>query len=184
MQKTFAEWFALRVRARSESRVSSVLADQGYDIFFPSYKQQVQWSDRVRTYDAALFPGYLFCCFEREARIPVVSTPGVLGVVGCGNRFLPVEPEELASIRRALDVSSGVRPWTEIAAGARVRIQAGPLSGLVGEVVRLKDDLRLVLRVSLLNRGVAVDIDSRWVTPTGTMPAREAAYLTALNRAS
>jgi transcription antitermination factor NusG len=48
--------------------------------------------------------------------------------------------------------------------GDRVRIDSGPLLGLEGILTDVKGSRRLVLSVSLLQRSVAVEIDSAFVT--------------------
>jgi transcription antitermination factor NusG len=48
--------------------------------------------------------------------------------------------------------------------GDRVRINSGPLLGLEGLLTDVKGSHRLVLSVSLLQRSVAVEIDSAFVT--------------------
>ena len=164
--------YAVRVRAQRESQVDTALRARGYLPFLPTYKERVQWSDRIKTRESALFPGYLFCAFDEKSPLPVLTTPGVLGVVNSQNRFLPIAEEELDGIRRALDGALTVRPWTAFQRGDRVRITCGPLAGLTGEVVRVKNDWRLILRINLLNRAVAVDLDQRWVMAAPRVASR------------
>ena len=62
-------------------------------------------------------------------------------------------------------VESGLptQPWPYLAVGDRVRIESGPLRELQGSVVKHKGHHRLVLHVTLLQRSVAVEIDSAFV---------------------
>jgi hypothetical protein len=46
-----------------------------------------------------------------------------------------------------------------------VRIESGPLRGVVGILNRFKDNYRLVVSITLLHRSVAVEIDSALITP-------------------
>jgi transcription antitermination factor NusG len=50
-------------------------------------------------------------------------------------------------------------------AGSKVMIEAGPLTGLEGIFIEAKGGHRLVLSVTLLQRSVAVEIDSAFVRP-------------------
>lgn len=45
------------------------------------------------------------------------------------------------------------------------RITAGPLAGIEGVIVNMKNSVRLVLSVSLLQRSVLLEIDCDCVTP-------------------
>jgi len=50
-----------------------------------------RWSDRMKEFDVPLFPGYLFCRMNPHNRLPVLTTPGVIQIVGVGKTPIPVE---------------------------------------------------------------------------------------------
>jgi transcription antitermination factor NusG len=158
-------WFALQVRARQEASVGEQLKGQGYERFLPFYKLRKRWSDRIKEMEAPLFPGYLFCRFNPHDRLPILKTPGVIQIVGFNSIPAAVDESEILSIQRL--VASGVQhqPCPFLVVGDRVRISAGPLLGLEGLLTDIKGSHRLVLSVSLLQRSVAVEIDSAFITP-------------------
>ncbi|MCU1241312.1 MAG: transcriptional activator RfaH [Candidatus Acidoferrum typicum] len=153
-------WFALQVRMRHETGVADHLQGKGYEWFLPLYKAQRRWSDRVKEVQAPLFPGYLFCRFNPHDRLPILKTPGVTQIVGYNHVPVPVDEQEIQAIRTL--VASGVSnfpcPYLEV--GSKVRIEAGALRGLEGILMDLKGKRRLVLSITLLQRSVAVEIDS------------------------
>jgi transcription antitermination factor NusG len=153
-------WFALQVRMRHETGVADHLQGKGYEWFLPLYKAQRRWSDRVKEVHSPLFPGYLFCRFNPHDRLPILKTPGVTQIVGYSHVPVPVDEQEIQAIRRL--VASGVSnfpcPYLEV--GSKVRIEAGALRGLEGILMDLKGKRRLVLSITLLQRSVAVEIDS------------------------
>ena len=61
-----------------------------------------------------------------------------------------------------------VEPHIFLTDGDRVRIKAGPLTGLEGIVSRKKDALRLVLSVQMLGRSAAVEIDACMIERLGS----------------
>src|SRR5580698_3155589 len=156
-------WFALQVRTRQEASVGDQLNGQGYERFLPLYKARKRWSDRIKEVETPLFPGYLFCRFDPCDRLPILKTPGVIQIIGYNRLPIPVEEHEIAAIQRL--VASGVpnRPWPFVAVGDRVTIESGALRGLEGILTGVKGNHRLVLSVSLLQRSVAVEIDSAFV---------------------
>jgi transcription antitermination factor NusG len=153
-------WFAIQVRMRHEVGVADHLQGKGYEWFLPLYKARRRWSDRVKEVDSPLFPGYLFCRFNPNDRLPILKTPGVTQIVGYNHVPVPVDEQEIAAIRRL--VSSGVSnfPCAYLEVGGKVRIEAGALRGLEGILIDLKGKRRLVLSITLLQRSVAVEIDS------------------------
>lgn len=157
-------WFALQVRARYEHGVADHLDGKGYELFLPLYKCRKRWSDRVKEVEAPLFPGYLFCRLNPQDRLPILKTPGVIQIVGCNRTPTAVDEQEIQAIQRMLVSGIPNQPWPFLATGDRVRIESGPLSGLEGILVEFKGNHRLVLSVTLLQRSVAVEIDSAFVT--------------------
>lgn len=168
-------WFALQVRSRHESGVAKFLDGKGYSPFMPYYQSRKRWSDRIKIVAEPLFPGYLFCRIDLNNRLPILTTPGVIQIVGFNRTPVPVSETEIDAIQTL--VASGLRsqPWPHLEVGDRVRMDSGPLRGLEGLLVELKGSHRLVVSVTLLQRSVAVEIDSALVRALRSAPIRPAA---------
>ena len=158
-------WYALYVRSRHERIVESGLRGKGYVAFSPFYRTKRQRFDRIAEIDVPLFPGYVFCHFDSNKRLPILTTPGIVGVVGPGHRPEPVEDNEIASIRTIALSGRPVQPWPFLKSGQRVRLQAGPLMGAEGIFLRVKDEYHLVVSITLLQRAVSVVVEKDAVAP-------------------
>jgi transcription antitermination factor NusG len=158
-------WFALQVKVRCEASTAGFLSGKGYETFVPTYRTTRRWGSRVQEISSTLFPGYVFCQFDAQKRLPILVTPGVVSVVGRGRVPVPLEDSEIAAVRSA--VSSGFRlePWPYLEIGQRVRIQGESLSGLEGILIDFRGGHRIVVSVSLLRRSVAMEIDRSRVRP-------------------
>jgi transcription antitermination factor NusG len=167
-------WFALQVRARHEIGVGKFLSGKGYEPLVPLYQSRRRWSDRIKVVEEPLFPGYLFCRFDINNRLPILTTPGVIQVVGFNRTPVPVDEAEIDAIQNLLASGFPSQPWPYVHVGDRVQIDSGPLRGLEGLLVELKGSHRLVVSVSLLQRSVAVEIDSALVRALRGAPARPA----------
>ena len=170
-------WYAVQCWLRKESMIAAQLEGQGFECFLPKYKSLREWSDRKKEVEQPLFPGYLFCRFDYTQRRPVVVTPGVLQVVGCGRTPTPIEDREIEAIQIA--VASGVpgQPWPYLEVGEKVRIHTGKLSGLEGILVNFKGNHRVVLSVTLLQRSVALEVDLAWVAALDKKHEKKAQYV-------
>src|SRR5579871_1276954 len=93
-------WFAVRVRSNYEKVTETHLRERGYERFSPTYRVEAQWSDRKKEVDRVLFPGYVFCRLDPNNRLPVLSAPGVVGLVGYGKIPAPIPHEEIERIQR------------------------------------------------------------------------------------
>jgi transcription antitermination factor NusG len=159
------QWYALAIRPRHEKLAANLLAHKGYESLLPLYKSRRRRPGRYRDVHLPLFPGYLFCQFNPLARLPVLMTPGVVSVVGTGRAPTPIDESEIDSIRRLVSSPLKAQPWPYMAEGQSVFIKDGPLQGLTGTLITVKNSHRLVLSVALLQRSVAVEIDRNWVMP-------------------
>lgn len=158
-------WFALHVRSQRECSVADHLSGKGFDLFLPLYKSSKRWSDRVKEVEAPLFPGYLFCRLDPNDRLPVLKTPWVLQIVGLNHTPIPIDDDEINAVRTLVTSGVPTQPWPFVRIGDRVRIESGPLRGVVGILCQFKDNHRLVVSITLLQRSVAVEVDSTSITP-------------------
>jgi transcription antitermination factor NusG len=160
-------WFALRVRSNFEKPASQMLRQKGYEEFLPTYVQRTRWSDRTKTIVRPLFPGYLFCRFDPQARLPILVTPGVVSIVGLGKTPVPVSEQEIEAVQTLLRSGLAAMPWPYVSVGQRLIIERGPLSGVEGILQEVKSQYRFIVSVDLLKRSVAAEIDADWVRPIG-----------------
>src|SRR5436189_3666179 len=158
-------WFAIQVKSTHEKRVTSLLLYQKYECFLPFYTSRRRWSDRIKRVELPLFPGYVFARFTSAGRIPILKTPSVISIVGIGPVPTPVDECEIAALQRAVASGFGLSPHPFLQIGQRVRINGGSLDGLEGLIADVRKQDRLILSVTMLQRSVAVDVDSAWVSP-------------------
>src|SRR5207248_1866793 len=144
-----------------ESIAANLLKNKGYGVFAPVYRSQRKWSDRTKELEAPLFPGYVFCHFDPSARseTPVVTTPGVLKILGFSNKPTPLDAVEMESVRLATEGKASPRPCPYVSAGARIRITRGPLAGVEGILTSINKKQMLVVSLSLLRRSIAVEVE-------------------------
>ena len=163
-------WYALQVKPRHERHVAQVLQTKGFEQFLPLYTARHRWSDRIKKLSLPLFPGYVFCRFHRERRLPVVSSPGIVRVVGAGKSPTPIDDDEIAALQSIVKSELCAHPFPFLQVGQVVRLSAGPLCGLQGILLARKDAHRLIVSVNLLQRSVAVQIERGWAMPVSPRP--------------
>ena len=158
-------WFALRVRPNYEKPVAAALRGKGFQEFLPLVRSRRQWSDRVKVMDLPLFPGYLFCRLNLEERMPLLTTPGFLYLVGVGKNPEPVDQSEIEAIQSVLRSGLPVTPWPSLMVGQRVRLKHGPLRGLEGVLTKIANQHRIYVAVTLLKRSISVEVAPEWIHP-------------------
>jgi transcription antitermination factor NusG len=158
-------WFAVQVQTRYEKAVAKSLRSRGLDDFLPTYRCTRRWSDRLQKIEMPLFPGYVFSRFDINDRLPVLTIPGVIGIIGAGKLPQPVDQAEIDALQ--IVVASGLllEPWPFLKEGQRVRIDDGPLRNVEGVLTEIGDRGKLIVSVSLLRRSIAVTVDRNWIRP-------------------
>lgn len=156
-------WYALQVRPRFEKLAAKHLSMKGYEEYLPLYTSRRSWSDRTKALQLPLFPGYTFCRFNVQNRLPILVVPGVLSIVGIGKVPVSIDDAEILAIQAVIASGLQYGPWPYILPGHRVRVERGALAGLEGTVIRVQSDLRLVLSLPLLQRSVSVEMDAECV---------------------
>lgn len=172
--QTTDPWYAIRVRSKFERAVSAALSGKGYDQYLPLYRSRRKWSDRAKDLDLPLFSGYLFCRVDVQVRLPILTTPGVIAIVGTGKVPVAIPDREIDAIQTLIRSGLHLQPWPQLVVGSRVVIEEGPLRGLEGVALDIKKKYRLFVSVPLLQRSVSVEIDREWVRPIspGVAPRR------------
>lgn len=152
-------WFAIQVKMRQEFVTAQLLQNKGYEQFVPWYYSQHQWSDRKKSVKMPLFAGYIFCRFDSEIRWPIVSTQGVIRIVGISKEPIPVPDDEVAAIQKAVLCALNPRRCDYLNVGNRVRITSGPLTGVEGVLTNIRNQRQLILSINLLQSSVVVDVE-------------------------
>jgi transcription antitermination factor NusG len=158
-------WFAVRVRSNFERIAVTHLRERGYEEFAPSHRTERHWSDRKKEIDRFLFPGYVFCRFNPQDRLPVLTAPGVVDVVGWGKIPAPIPDQEIERVRRMVQSGLLVSPWPYLELGQTVLIEHGPLAGMEGILAEVKGRCRLVVSINLLKRSISAEVERSCVRP-------------------
>jgi len=157
-------WFAVRTRSKHEKVAAAVLENKGFEQYLPVYRSRRRWSDRVVESDRPLFPGYLFCRFDPKKRLPILTTPSVVSIVGFCNEPAPIPESEIEAVQAILRSGLATEPCQFLREGQPVRVKYGALEGLEGILLKKKSEWRMVVSVTMLQRSISVEIDREWIT--------------------
>jgi transcription antitermination factor NusG len=151
-------WHVLHVLSNHEKKVMQHLEVRAIEHYLPLYREKVKWTDRTVVAERPLFSGYVFVRFEAQYRIPVISTPGVLRLLG-DQQWDLVEDEELAKIRTGLANGLPIRPHPTISVGTRVRIRDGVFSGVEGVVSELRKQCKVIITLAAVRQCFSIEAD-------------------------
>jgi len=150
-------WHVLHVNPNHEKRVAQHLIVRSIEHYLPLYTQRVRWTDRTVVAERPLFSGYVFARFAPQSRITVISTPGVLRLLGDEERDL-VSGEELDKIREGLANGLLLRPHGSFEVGARVRVRDGVFAGVEGVVTEFRHQCRVIISLSGIRQYFSLEV--------------------------
>jgi transcription antitermination factor NusG len=133
--------------------------------FLPLVSEVHRWSDRRKTVEMPLFPGYVFVRLmpTPENKVSVLKVGGVLHFVGCAGHGAPISDAEIDSIRAILGSKTAVHQTSFLRIGQRVRVRGGALDGVEG--ILAECGRRLVVSVNAIQRSVSVTLEGIAVEP-------------------
>ena len=151
-------WHVLHVLSNHEKKVAQHLQVRTIEYYLPLYKEKVKWTDRTVVAERPLFSGYVFARFDPQYRIPVISTPGVLRLLG-DQMWNLVEDEELDKIRTGLEKGLPLRPHPSIGVGTKVRIRNGVFEGVEGVVTELRQQCKVIITLAAVRQCFSLEAE-------------------------
>jgi transcription antitermination factor NusG len=151
-------WSVLHVIANHEKRVARQLAVRSLEHYLPLYTERSRWTDRTVTLERPLFPGYVFVRFSPETRLSVITTPGVLKLLG-NEGTEKVDSVEINRIREALANGYVLRPHIRISEGTRVRVCRGIFESQEGVVTELRRSCSVIIALSAGEQYFSLETD-------------------------
>jgi transcription antitermination factor NusG len=157
------QWWVLHVKPRSEKALARNCFKRQARYFLPQCRRQRGGHGRAKDSYLPLFPGYLFLFGTERERLMALETNLVANVLSVPNQRELFE--DLQRINRVIETGLNILPEERLQPGMPVAIIDGPLAGLQGTVIRRKNKMTLTLKVSFLQQGASVEMDSWMVEP-------------------
>ena len=158
-QQDNKKWIAVYTKPRHEKTVENELLKKGFEVYLPILKERRKWSDRKKWVEFPLFRSYIFVKTEIKNSLFVLQTMGVVKVIKFGGEIAVIQNDSIQAIK--LMIEGGYMPEAidYFVKGETVEVKNGPLKGLIGEVTRVDNSDRLLVRVDAIQHSVSVQID-------------------------
>ena len=151
-------WHVLHVIANHEKRIAQHLSVRSLEHFVPLYTERSKWTDRSVTLERPLFTGYVFVRFSPHAKLSVVSTPGVIRLLG-DHECDTVSADEIDRIRNGLASGCLLRPHPHVSVGTPVRVLSGAFEGVEGIVTEFRHQCRVIIALSAVKQCFSLEVE-------------------------
>jgi len=155
-------WGVAHVRSRQEKSLARFLAGRNVPFYLPQVENRRRRNGRDLVSHLPLFPGYLFFRGGAEAGELVWRSNVAASVIEVADQAsLGAELGQLRALQLA---GASLRVVEELVAGDAVRVSGGAFAGYTGIIERQKGRDRLIVRVSLIQKAVAVEFERGLLT--------------------
>jgi hypothetical protein len=159
-----SHWWAVYTRSRQEKELMRGLVSLGISFYCPIIPHQSRSpAGRMRTSYLPLFSNYLFMYSDGFNRYRALKTNLISKTIEVKNG------EELTSdlrqIQRLIQLGTPLTVESKLQPGAKVRIKAGPLSGVEGVILKRQGAEFLFVSVNFLQQGALIKLEDFEVEP-------------------
>jgi transcription antitermination factor NusG len=167
IKKPTYNWYAIRVKSRSEKKVLSDLTEQQIEAYVPLQRKLRQWSDRKKWVEMPLISGYVFVYISRKEYESVLKVFNVVCYVYFEGKAAIIRDEDINLLKRMLGQFEVELEITveQLKPGQMVQIIAGPLCGVIGELIDFKGNNKVALRIPPLGYTVLVAAPGKNLIP-------------------
>jgi transcriptional antiterminator RfaH len=165
LEQQYETWLVLATHTHREAVAIENLKQQGYVTYLPLVMKHIRHARRAYDAPRPLFPGYVFVERPQPPKRwkSLQSTFGVRNVLMCGGAFASLPPGFVEGLK-AREVNGFVcKPLTALNIGQQVSIQGGAFDGLIGQIIELRDNERVIVLLNILNQRTRVHINATQV---------------------
>lgn len=159
------KWIAVYTKSRHEKVVIQELENKNIEAYCPIFKERRQWSDRKRWVEFPLFRSYVFAKIELKNSIYILQTMGVHHIIKFQGNISIIPNEIIQNIKSMIDGGFTVEQVEYFVKGDEVIVVDGPLKGMDGIVVKIKNENKLVLKIEVIQQAIAVQIHPGYLKP-------------------
>jgi transcriptional antiterminator RfaH len=166
-------WYVVYSKPRREEFAQSHLRRKGLEVFFP--RLALPYPRPKQSPIVPLFPNYLFVRLQLPQEFNyALWSPGVKTIVSFNETPAPIDEEIVIFLQSQANPEGIIRGCLQLEIGQEIRINGGPLDGIIGIIQDPPDARgRVGVLMKLLSRQVKVAVPMRFVESTWTIQSNK-----------
>jgi len=149
-------WIVCHTMPRCEKKFAALLAAEGLPFYLPLVNSIRRYGRQTKRHTKPLFPGYVFVDFVGPEKARLYQQDLLVRVIPVDDQRRLVR--QLDEIRSILASGYELILHARLEKGVRVKVVAGPLMGLEGQIDNPANPRGIVVSVDVLGQGVLVKI--------------------------
>lgn len=158
------KWYPVYTHPRAEKKAHKALTDKGINAYLPLHRQLKQWSDRKKWVEEPFIKSYLFVNIIDAEQAEVLMTRGITRFIYFSGKIASMPDRQIEDLK-LLMASPYELEITEdnLQSGEKVVIKAGPLKGMIGEMIAYQSQKKLILRLENLGCSIIVNVAANFI---------------------
>jgi transcriptional antiterminator RfaH len=158
------KWYPVYTNPRAEKKAFQALINKGFEVYLPLHRQFKQWSDRKKWVEEPFIKSYLFVHIKEHEQTEVLMTKGVSRFIYFSGKVASMPDRQIDELKLLMASSLELEITEEhLQPGEKIRIKAGPLKGLTGEIISYRSQKQLVLRLENLGYSIIVNVSASFI---------------------
>jgi len=155
------KWYPVYTNPRAEKKAHLALINKGIEAYLPLQRQLKQWSDRKKWVEEPFIKSYLFVCIKEHEQTEVLMTKGIARFIYFSNKIASMPNRQIEDLKLLMASHFELEITEEsLQPGEKIRIKAGPLKGLTGEIISYRSQKQLALRLENMGYSIIVHVPS------------------------
>lgn len=153
------KWHPVYTHPRAEKKAYQALVQKGINAYLPLRKTLKQWSDRKKWVEEPFIKSYLFVHINQQEQAQVLMTKGIARFIYFSGKVATMPDRQINDLKLVLASPVDIEITEEnLQTGERVRIKAGPLKDLEGEIVAYRTQKQLALRFENIGCSIIIHV--------------------------
>lgn len=155
------KWYPVYTHPKAEKKAHDALVGKGIEAYLPLRRQLKQWSDRKKWIEEPLIKSYLFVHITRQEQTEVLMTKGIARFIYFGGRMTSMPDKQIEDLKLLMASEVELEITEEnLLPGEKIILKAGPLKGMMGEVISYRSQKQLALRLENLGCSIIIHVSA------------------------
>ncbi|MBC7745691.1 MAG: UpxY family transcription antiterminator [Flavobacterium sp.] len=160
------KWYPVYTNPRSEKKAAELLYKNGIEIYLPLQRQLKQWSDRKKWVEEPMIKSYLFVRITVKQQMQVLTTKGICRFIYFSGKVASMPDRQITQLQLLLASETELELTDQIfKPGEKVKVKAGPLMGLTGELIDYRSQKKMIVRLDHIGQAIMVQMPAVFLEP-------------------
>ncbi len=152
------KWYAIYTKPRWEKKVQKELDELHIDNYLPLVTTVKQWSDRKKKVEEPLIRSYIFVKVTSQDYYKALNVNGALKYITFQGKAVPIPEKQIGVLKQLIENQVELSVTSEhLQKGQRITLQEGSFKGLEGEIVNIKGNDKLVVKIDSIGYNLIIE---------------------------